>query len=209
MSQIGRRLRPRLYGPAVLGVCLLPATSHAHAPIEGVNEIINGLLHPIITPSHLLILLGLGLWIGQRQPLDLKTPLLIFAPVSALALAGTTTGLITTVYSPILLALALAGGLLVATAKELPPLVIQLLTGGAALLIGLDSRVENGDTLAVIKTLTGIWIGLLIVLCDVAIYGSYATKRKWMQVGTRVLGSWIVAISMLVLAFVLRKPLAP
>lgn len=209
MSEIGRRPPRRLAWPAVLVVCLFPATSHAHAPIEGVNEIINGLLHPIITPSHLLILLGLGLWIGQRQPLDLKTPLLVFAPVSALALAGTTAGLVTTVYPPILLALALAGGVLVATAKELPPLVIQLLAGGAALLLGLDSRVEAGDTLAVVKTLAGIWISLLIVLCDVAIYGSYAAKRKWMQVGTRVLGSWIVAISMLVLAFALRKPVAP
>lgn len=187
----------------------LPATAHAHTPIQGLGEVASGLLHPLTTPAHVLILLGLGLLIGQRQPLNLKTPLLTFVPASAMALGLTCTGWVAGVNQPLLITIAFAVGILVALDKPLPRWPTRCLFGLAAVLIGLDSRVENGGALAVFKTLLGTWISLLVVLCDVAIYGSYCTKRKWTQIGTRVLGSWIVAISMLVLAFALRKPAPP
>ena len=170
------------------------------------SEVASGLLHPLTTPTHILILLGLGLLIGQHQPLNLKMPLLVFVPVSALALVLTCFGWISNFYQPLLIAIALAGGILVALEKTIPPWLARLLFGAAALAIGLDSRVESASMLVVLKTLAGTWLCLIIVLADVAIYGSYCAKRKWMQIGTRVIGSWIVAISMLVLAFALRKP---
>ena len=103
----------------------------------------------------------------------------------------------------------MAGGILLALEKPISPWLMQILFAVAALMIGLDSRVESGGALAVFKTLAGTWISLLVVLADVAIYASYARKRKWTQIGVRVFGSWVVAISMLVLAFALRKPASP
>ena len=60
-------------------------------------------------------------------------------------------------------------------------------------------------TLATIKTLLGTWVCLLLLLCNIAYYVSLLTDKQWGKVGIRVIASWIIAISLLVLAFALKK----
>lgn len=186
-----------------LGVFPLPA--RAHTAINGMGEFVSGLIHPLTTPSHVLILLGLGLMIGQHTPMELKTPLRVFVPLSAVALLLTTTGFITAVHQSVLVGIALVAATLVALEKRLPPLAAGVLFAAAAIAIGLDSVVPPGVTQGVMKTLLGTWVSLVVVLLDVAIYVSFCSKRPWLKVGIRVLGSWIIAISLLVLAFSFRR----
>jgi hydrogenase/urease accessory protein HupE len=54
--------------------------------IKGAGDFVNGLLHPLITPTHLLIIVGIGLMAGRPTARDLLAPLWIFAPLSALTL---------------------------------------------------------------------------------------------------------------------------
>ena len=42
---------------------------------------------------------------------------------------------------------------------------------------------------------------VIFLLFDVAYYTSLATRNHWPKVGVRILGSWIIAISLLMLAF--------
>ena len=56
----------------------------------------------------------------------------------------------------------------------------------------------------IIKTLSGTWIALVVLVCDIAIYVSLGAEAKWLQIALRVAGSWIIAIALLVLAFSLR-----
>ena len=186
-------------------VLVFPAAVQAHTVIPGANDFLNGVCHPLMTPAHLLILLGLGLWLGQRQPLDLKTPMLVFAPLSAAVLLLTGVGMTVTVYPPILIGIALGVGLLVVLEKPLSPWACRVLFATAAVGIGLDSGVEKGSPATVIKMLSGTWLCLALLLVDLAFYVSFCTKRKWTRVGIRVMGSWITAIALLVLAFFLRK----
>jgi urease accessory protein len=195
----------RLLPVLALFVFTFPVEAQAHAPVKGMGDLFNGLLHPLTTPAHLLIVLGLGLWIGQRTPLNLKTPMLVFAPLSAAALLGTMTGAVTTVHPSFLLALALVAGALVALDKPLPTLWAGALFALAALGLGFDSGVDSTTTATVLKTLLGTWISLLLLVVDIAIYISLCTKKPWQKIGVRVVGSWIVAISLLVLAFALKK----
>jgi hypothetical protein len=51
-----------------------------------------------------------------------------------------------------------------------------------------------------IKTLAGTWIMVIFLVFDLAYYTTLAMRRPWLRVGVRVLGSWIIAISFLVLA---------
>jgi hydrogenase/urease accessory protein HupE len=199
-----RKLRP-VWGLPIFLLFFLPATARAHAPIAGLGDFVNGIVHPLVTPSHLLILIGLGLLIGQHTPLKLKMPALIFGVFSALALLLTTTSIIQTVYVPVLIAIALAAGILVALEKKLPPLAAAVLVAVAALAIGLDSGVTSNSKATIAKSLIGTWISLIVILCDVAIYAAFATKKEWMKVGLRVLGAWIIAVAVLVLAFSLQK----
>jgi urease accessory protein len=171
------------------------------------NHFANGLLHPLMTPAHVLILLGLGVWLGQHVPLRLRMPLLAFASFSAIGLALTTTGWIPSVHPAVLACIALGAGAVVALGKDLPPLVRGAFFAAGALAVGLDSGPETGSVAAVIAMLLGTWISLIVCLMNVAYYSSLAAeqKRKWLHIGLRVAGSWIVAISLLVLAFALRK----
>jgi hydrogenase/urease accessory protein HupE len=199
-----RKLRAGRLLLGILVLFVLPATAQAHTQVEGVPDILNGLLHPLGTPSHLLILLGLGLLAGQQQPPNLKTPILVFVPLSAGALLSTLTGTITSVYPPVLICLALCAGTLVALEAPLPRLACIALFAAAALVLGFDSAVETGTPDAVLKRLFGTWLSLSLVVFNLAYYVSLWAKKKWQKVGIRVVGSWLIAISFLVLAFSLR-----
>jgi len=183
----------------------LPATASAHTAIGGVGDFFGGVLHPLTTPTHLLMLVGLGLLAGQHSPLNLKIPLSVFTPVSAVALLFTTTGVVKNIYPPILIGIALVAGVLVALEKPLPTVATGTIFTFAALALGLDSAVETGTPISIAKTLLGTWLGLILAVADIAYYLSFFTKQKWQQVGIRVAGSWITAASFMILAFALRR----
>ncbi len=189
----------------VVALCLaLPAAAQAHTPIEGIGDFWSGAVHPLTTPSHLLLLLALGLLLGQQKPLKLKWPMLVFGSASALALLLTAVGRDTRVYQPVLLGLACCTAALVALERQPPRPATLTLLAVAAFAIGLDSAVESASTATLVKTLSGTWISLGVLLADIAIYASFYLRKDWMRIGIRVMGSWILAATLLVLAFLLR-----
>lgn len=187
----------------------LPTQAQAHTTIPGMGDFIGGLLHPVTSAAQLLLLLGLGLKLGQHPPLKLLRPATVFGITAAVGLAFTITGWIPSVSPWTLTGTALVLGALVAWEKPIPPLVCLSLCTVVALMLGLDSTVENRTGPTVAKTLTGSWIGLMVLLCDIAIYSVCLTKKTWTRIGIRIVGSWIVAISLLILAFALRHRPGP
>ena len=180
--------------------------AQAHTPIQGLGEIANGLLHPLLTPTHVLVLVALGFLLGQQRPLQLARPLAVFAAAAAAGLLVTTTGAITNVLTPVLMLLALPLGALVALALPLPSVVRLVFCAAAALVLGLDSSVETG-TLAVpaAKTLLANEASLVLCVVNVAFYVSLLPGIQWVQTGVRIVGSWIVAIALLMMAFALKQ----
>ena len=86
---------------AVVFLLLLsPAYVQAHTTFQGLGEFASGLafLHPLTTPPHLLVLLALGLWLGQHAPLRIKEPALVFAGAAAGGLLLTAAGHVGGVY---------------------------------------------------------------------------------------------------------------
>jgi len=118
------------------------------------------------------------------------------APLSAAALAFTMTGWITGVPPPILVAIALAAGAVVALELRLPSYAGTALLAAAAVAIGLDSGADTGPPFAIAGTLLGTWVSLGLGLVNIAYYASLAAERKqkWISIGLRIAGSWIVAI---------------
>ena len=78
-------MSPRRLLPVLALLLAFPAAAQAHTPIPGMGEFAGGLLHPLTTPFHVLILLGLALLVGQQVPMRLKLPLSVFLPLSAAA----------------------------------------------------------------------------------------------------------------------------
>ena len=168
---------------------------------------LGGVLHPFVTPAHVLVLLALGLLIGQRLRRYFNSLTMAFAPAAAIALAMTTAHWIGAVPAAVLVALSLVLGGLVAWDRDLPQLATGVLAVAAAVAIGLDSGLDPGSQSSPVKTLLGTWIGLCVGLANIAYYTSLAAEsgRKWLTIAIRVAGSWLVAISLLMLAFSLRK----
>ena len=182
------------------------ATARAHNSIEGAGEIANGALHPLMTPVHVMILLGLGLLLGQQVPLDLKTPSRFFAPAFAGALLLTLTGWSGVLQQPVLIGLALCIAALVGLGRDLPRPMLAVFAVAAAAGVALDSRVETGSTFSIVKTLLGTWLAANALVFYLALVSSHGADKPWAKTGIRILGSWIFATALLVLAFSLRKP---
>jgi urease accessory protein len=194
--------RSLLLATFVFSLCL-PGTTRAHSTIQGLEGFSGGALHPLTTPAHLLVIVALGLLTGQRLPLDLKAQFVVFVPCLTFALIFATTGLVKTVDQPILIGLALCAAVPVALEKTVPPLAYRTLSAAAAFAVGFDSAPEPGPASVLIKTLLGTWIVAIFLVFDVAYYTSLAMRKQWPRVGVRILGSWIIAISLLVLALAL------
>ncbi len=148
----------------------------------------------------------MGLLLGQRLPLRLLGPVGIFAAFAAVGLSLTTARVLPAVYQPILIALGLCAGGLVALAVTLPRWVRWTACAAAGLALGLDSGVDPGVTgAAAATTLVATWVSLIVCVTDIAFYSSLMPSYKWVQTGIRVAGSWIVAIAVLLLAFTFKR----
>ena len=70
----------------------------------------------------------------------------------------------------------------------------------------MDSGVNPGTAgWATAKTLFATGLSLFVWVVNVAYYSSRLPTYQWMKIGVRVVGSWIVAIAFLMLAFSLRR----
>ncbi len=198
--------RPRVWLVAV-ALSAMSLGAQAHGSTVGVNAFYSGLLHPFQNLPQVLVLLGLGIWLGQRPPLRLKMPWLAFALCCAAALVLTTgiTGPLPTPCPAWLMGLAMAFGVLIASRAAAPVWLRAVLAGIAAIAIGLDSGVDGTppmDSLALM--LLGTWLCASVLVANIAYYVSECSDRRWLQIGIRITGSWLTAASILVLAFYLK-----
>ena len=187
----------RVFAGVLLSV--LSSSALAHSPVAGLNQFYNGLLHPLLVPTQLLVLLALGLLLGQQKPKAIRAAPLIIPAAAAV-------GLLMTLWIPTinvdvyLLAGATVAGLLVASKPSLR--WHWCVIGGtlAVFVIGIDSSQAelSGTTwlLSAVGTLIGICLLLLYSMGLATWCGSTAMK----SIGVRIVGSWITASAFLVFA---------
>lgn len=178
----------------------------AHTTFPGLGEYASGFLHPFTTPAHLLILLALGLWLGQRAPLRVKEPAAAFAAAAAIGLALTTARPGATVNPAVLSVLGLIVGGCIVLALPTPLWVKLIVCAIAALTLGLDSGADAATPPgSAVKTLVANWAALVLCVVNAAFYVSLLPTARPAQIGVRVVGSWIVAVAVLLLAFAWRR----
>jgi urease accessory protein len=189
------RRRSAVVVVAALLAATLPAS--AHMPIAGVAGFTGGLLHPILVPAHALALVALGLFVGRQD--ERRISLSLFALGLAGGLIAISFAIDETPAADVLLVDTAILGLLVAAAWHPPRAIGWLLaiTAGAAL--ALDSppdtiSIEEGN-----RILLGTGVGACAGLCAI-VAGASVLTRPWLALGVRILGSWIAASAILVLA---------
>jgi urease accessory protein len=178
----------------------------AHAPIKGIGTFYNGLLHPAMVPAQLLLLVGLGLLLGQHAPQPSRSGWFAFVAAFWIGLAAQQ-GLGVRMPETVLLALALIAGLLVVLERPFGTAAVIILMGAAGLGIGLDSPPDSAPQREVWLALAGTAIGGVLLLSYIG-GGAAALVRPWQRIGIRVAGSWTAASAAMVLVLAFAGPRA-
>lgn len=172
----------------------------AHSPVKGIGVFYNGMLHPYLVPGHLLVLLALGLMIGQHAPGSSRLALPIFI---ATLLASMALGSWMRIVPPpenILMVVALVTGMMVA-ASVVPgvflPILLAVVTGSVLGMNSAPDSVLPGQAwLALAGTVTGAFLGTLFAG---GLSAWLSRFPSWPPIAVRVLGSWTSACAILVL----------
>lgn len=160
---------------------------------------VSGLLHPLSTPTHVVVLTGLSLIAGRNFVPAGAAIIGAFAVGLAAGLGAIAWGVGETPASDVLLASATLCGLMAASGITVPvPLAVPVaLVSGSAL--GLDSPPESillGEAVAMLIGTACGGIGALTV----SVLAASRIARLRQGIVLRVAGSWIAAIAILVLA---------
>jgi urease accessory protein len=161
------------------------------------NAFFTGVLHPLSAPAHAMALLALGLLLGRQRGRDLS--LIVFTVGLIGGLAALVAAVPETEAATVLVAAAAIAGVSIASAMTLPVLVtapLALVIGGA---VGLDSPPQEISVGRAIAALIGTGIGASVLVSVVAFVAA-KLSRPWQTIGVRILGSWIAASAVLVLA---------
>jgi urease accessory protein len=162
-----------------------------------------GLSHPLALPAHVLALLALGLLIGQQTPGRRVHSSAAFVIGLAAGLTAIALGIGQTSAADVLLATAFASGVLAAVARPLPTFACAMIAAIAGVTLGLDSPPEAVSIAVATAMLIGTGFGASLALAVIVAGTSYLTGVRdwiWAGVGGRILGSWIAASAILVLA---------
>ena len=176
-----------------------PASALAHGSLA-IGDFYTGMLHPLLHLETLLPIFALALWSGQLGgPHSLRLPLIFLAA----ALLGASVGILEVELQferPLLRLSMLVLGLLVATQGKPPALAAVAMALLFGIYHGHASTYDPGGQIArplLFVAGLGSCIGLILfhIVTRVLRYQAF-----WVKTGVRVLGSWIAATGLLVLA---------
>ncbi len=167
-----------------------------------------GFLHPVLTPSHIILIIGLALLTGQAGAIIKDSLILAFAVIIGMvanhyvSLPGD--------FELILLIGALIVGFIVILKLKNSQLLSYLLVAVGGLLLGYDSSpvvIPGLGSNSIYNWLGGAVTSIIGLALLVAIMASLLNKF-WEGVLVRVIGSWIVASALLTLTFKLVETFA-
>ena len=192
----------------LLALLISAQPARAHLMQTGFGGFYDGLAHLFITPSDLLLVLGLACLAGQNGPAVART-LCAVLPVAWLMGGWIGQGLNEPALGSLLTTVGfVAVGVLVALEVPMAAGPLASLAAGCGLLFG----VVNGATMAPGSGLSLDLLGTVSgVACVSVLVGGQAIqcrgRASWMRMALRVLGSWIAAAGLLGLGLVLKDML--
>jgi hydrogenase/urease accessory protein HupE len=183
-----------------------PSPAQAHLVQTGFGGFYDGLTHLLITPSDLLLVLGLALLAAQSGTAAGRS-LLLALPIGWLAGGWIGLQLPGEPALPVLTTLSFTlVGVLVALQARLGQRTLMglaLLCGGLhGVVNGATMNHGGGEQLALIGTVSGVFVLTAMVS------GQFVGMRQpWIAVAVRVSGSWMAAAGLLMLGWLARGSL--
>lgn len=202
-----------MYSEAVLRRAVLaaafaaPLPAWAHSPVPGIEGFYGALALPLREPGLGLAAICLALLLMHDFPDRFARGWKLYVLAAFAGLIAARPLVATVPAEPALLALAATAGGLVALAGDRLTPVALLLTPLIGLAIGAAALPEPGPTRAVVLTTAGALVGAhlpMLVLCGAIDWLREKADGPPLRIGLRVAASWLAALSILMLALVLR-----
>ena len=181
----------------------LPVPAHAHLVNSGLGPFYNGTIHLLLSPEDLLAVLAVGLLAGQSGNASARWAATVLPLVwGGAALAGLVLGSVSGL-GPLQVALLILLGVLVAAGLQLSPSVMASLGALTGLVHGLENAgafVASDSGLVAVAGAAAAVLVLTLLIAALAV----SLRAAWMRIALRVGGSWIAAIGMLMLGWLLQ-----
>lgn len=178
---------------------LLPLPAFAHTTIEGIDAVYGGLLHPYFVPGHILAMVALSLVIGGLDWRGWRTAAVIWLAALLAGLGLGAAGVAPFHPAIVLLSMAMVCGVAAAMGRPTGIVPVAVATAVVGLTIGIDSVPEDLSA--------GVpWQVLGATVLGAGVFPVYfgalpiRFRRDWLQLGMRIAGSWVIAVSAMVLA---------
>jgi urease accessory protein len=182
---------------AAAAFVLSAQAAFAHPPPLGIGGFPGGLMHSLFVPAHAMAVLALGLLIGQQAWSRMAA--LSFVLGLAAGLGVMTLGVVPSWMNELVLGGALIAGLLAALTRPVPEMLGCILAVLLGFCIALDSPPEAISLTEANLMLIGTGLGATALLIA-AIAIASRLKAGWARIAARIVGSWIAASAILVLA---------
>lgn len=204
---MGRRIYHAVSIVSSFAFCGWPSLAFAHAAFSGAGDFYAGVLHPITSPEHIMLLSALGLLVGQNGRQRCSFLLAVFP---AAVLFG---ALISQCWqSPrdmyiFTFSAVIASGIFLVMGRQLSNIVLGLFTA----ILGITFGLTNGSAIEGQMLPAAFFSGVVAVAFLALAYlmaivdGLINLRQGWIKIGLRVAGSWIIAISLLVLSLAGRQ----
>jgi hydrogenase/urease accessory protein HupE len=178
----------------------------AHSPAKGIGVFYNGMLHPYLVPGHLLVLLALGLMIGQHAPGSSRYGLPTFVAAFLASIVALSWLPIAPLPEALLLVVSLLAGLMVAVSATPGRILPILLAVVAGIVLGMNSSPEGVPPGQTGLALAGTVSGAVLAIVYAGGLSAWLTRfPSWPPIAVRVLGSWTSACAFLVLVLEYAK----
>jgi hydrogenase/urease accessory protein HupE len=201
----------KLTGTVFLGLIALsaPCAALTHSLSKRFGDFYGGLLHPLTSLELGLAFVVFALLAGQQGTQHARFALAWF-------MGTLTTGAIVALWLPSYaeelrlpsIAFTALFGVMVAIAPRLPAAILLLIGVIAGLLSGLSNGLAMTAETAAHMFVPGIAASGLLVVIPIAAFVT-TLHRQWQLTSVRILGSWIAASGLLVMAFQLRGVMNP
>lgn len=160
--------------------------------------------HPLQTPAHLILLLGLAFFLGQQK--QLKTVLLL--PIAVfIGFLSNHFALLDWNTELILLVAALICGLLLVLKLRVPIILSLVLLACSGFVLGLDSspiKIPGLGLNSINSWRLGATITMSLVLFLITTF-AYLLNFFWNGIILRIAGSWIATSAIFVLTLIIAK----
>ena len=195
--------RSGVFASAAALLLAVPAAAQAHLVNSGLGPFYDGALHLLLSPGDLLGLVAAALLAGLRGAKAGR--LTVIALTMSWLLAGMIGMRLQVNLDLTWLSVVsfLILGLLVAMDARLPPAAVAAL--GA--LYGALHGLLNGSALAALGAAPSALFGIVLTVMVIALLTAAAVvpvRALWARVAVRVAGSWVVAVGMLMLGWLVQ-----